>query len=234
MLTVLAALSVSTAALPVAGTSCGGRSDGGWLCTIAGKASSPGSKGGATSPGPHTASAGPLCQPGGAESCVGWEPGPSRLSTAEALELAKDAIMLPPPRPHTNPARRTWVGLRTFLWIDRAQWHTQRARVTVTGQTITIMGRPTDVTWDLTETTLTCHGPGVPYRAGRTTYCGHSYSRSSAQMPGESYDISATVHYAVTWTCSGTCDSPGGTFGPLPATTHTRLAVGEIQTRTLP
>ncbi|KAB2341308.1 hypothetical protein [Actinomadura rudentiformis] len=163
-----------------------------------------------------------MCAPtGGADHCITLPEAP-RTSTADVAQMAMDAIVLPAPRPHTSPRGRTWVGLRTFLWIDRNTWRPRQASVAVDGQTVSITGRPTHVDWDMGEASITCQGPGVPHQGT----CSYTYRRAA------SHQVSATVYYAVSWTCVGACDTPGGTFGPLPATTNLRLVIGEIQTST--
>jgi hypothetical protein len=147
--------------------------------------------------------------------------------------MAIDQIALPTPQPYTSPSARSWVGLRTFLWIDGRRWHPYQASAAVPGQTVTLTARPTKVVWDMGESSVECTGPGESYRPGVTTDCGYTYHRSSAHVPGGSYELSATVLYTVGWTCTGSCDMASGSEGPLPATGRTRLRIGEIQTETM-
>jgi hypothetical protein len=175
----------------------------------------------------------------GAQECMNLQGLPEvapHVGTADLAAMAMDQVALPAPRAHTNPARRSWVGLRTYLWIDGRLWHPYRASAAVPGQTVTLTARPTHVVWELGEASIQCAGPGTPYRPGRTTPstdpCGYEYRRSSARTPDGSYDVIATVFYTAEWTCTGSCDTASGTEGPLPATGRTRLRVGEIQTAT--
>ncbi|MBW8481435.1 hypothetical protein [Actinomadura parmotrematis] len=206
----------------------------GWLCSV-----------GASSPGHHQAAAPapgsggqaradavpqievvPMCGPtGGADHCITLPEAP-RTPTADVVQMARDAFYLPPPRPRTSPARRTFVRLPTYLWIEGAAWGERRASVAVDGQRVTMTGRPQRVQWDLGETTLTCDGPGTPYARGVVSSCAHAYQRASARP----YTVTATVYYSVRWTCTGACDSPGGDLGPLGATGRVPLSVAEIQT----
>ncbi|MGI5167490.1 PKD domain-containing protein [Spirillospora sp. CA-253888] len=209
----------------------------GWLCSIGASrpaASSParprpaggGTGGGAASP-ENGVQVEPMCAPtGGADHCITLPAEQTaRTPTAEVAEMARDAIALPPPRPRTSPSRRTWVGLPTYLWIDGSAWRGRSARVGVDGQTVAITGRPVRVVWDTGEGTLTCRGPGTPYRRGMTgSSCAHVYRRSGA------FTVTATLYYEVTWTCTGACDAPGGGFGPLAASGSVPLRVAEIQT----
>lgn len=209
--------------LKALGPDCDGRGDGGWICTITGGQTAGGGSGDTASGGGGS----PACE---GDSCTGSAP--AKASTADVVEMAMDSIVLPPPRIRTNPAEHTWVGLRTYLWIDRGQWRTRRARISVGGQRVTVSGGPEQVLWNLGEATLSCRGPGVPYSPGGDTYCAYSYQRSSIGQPGGAYTVTATVQYAVRWKCSGACDTRGGSVGPLPATSRTKLSVGEIQTAT--
>ncbi|WP_433327873.1 hypothetical protein [Spirillospora sp. CA-294931] len=206
-----------------------GRPGQGWLCTITATATPPRGTtvGGSESSAPTGIRVEPMCAPtGGADHCITL-PATPRVSTASAVEMAGDAIALPPPHPRTSPSPRTWVGVRTFLWIDRGSWRPHQAAISVDGQRIAIRGRPAKVVWDLGETTITCAGPGVPYKRGlRDSPCTHTYQRSKS----DAFTITATIYYSVTWTCTGKCDTPGGSFNPLPATGSARLSVGEIQT----
>ncbi len=213
----------------------------GWLCGISasspGRAAAPragGARGERPAPGGSRGDTiTPMCAPtGGADHCITVSvPAPARTPTAAVAEMARDAIALPPPRPRTSPRGRTWVRFPTHLWIDGASWRTRSASVAVDGQTVTITGRPTHVTWDLGETTLTCDGPGVPYtRRATGASCAHAFARAT---PGP-FTVTATVHYAVAWTCRGACDAPGGSFDPLPASGTVALRVSEIQTGTTP
>jgi hypothetical protein len=171
----------------------------------------------------------------GAQECLhlpGLPEVPPHVRAADLAAMAMDRIALPVPRPYTSPAGRSWVGLVTFLWIDRRLWHPYRAGAAVSGQTVTLTARPTKVVWDLGEGSVECAGPGEPYRPGAPAGCGYTYRRSSAHAPGGSYELSATVYYTAEWTCAGSCDTASGSEGPLPATGRTRLRVGEIQTET--
>jgi len=221
------ALALALMAIPApakADANCSQHSNG-WLCGIGAASHTQGSAhgggGGASTPD-NNLDVKPMCAPtGGADHCITLPETP-RASTADVVQMARDAMMLPAPRPHTSPSPKTWVRLRTFLWLDRGTWHPSTAAVSVDGQTVTMTGRPTNVVWNMSEGSVTCQGPGSPHSAT----CSYTYARSATHP----YDVSATVYYSVSWTCSGACDTRSGAFGPLPATGHLSLSVGEIQT----
>ncbi|WP_067477193.1 PKD domain-containing protein [Actinomadura hibisca] len=205
----------------------------GWLCTIGASAPAPRAParpgGGGATPPETSIRVESMCAPtGGADHCITLPAEQTaRTPTAQVAEMARDAIVLPPPRLRTSPARRTWVGLRTYLWIDGTAWRTRTARVGVDGQEVTVTGRPARVVWDTGEGTLTCQGPGTPYRRGMTgSSCAHTYRRAGA------FTVTATLYYEVSWTCTGACDAPGGGFGALPASASVPLRAAEIQTAT--
>ncbi|MGI8330745.1 hypothetical protein ACRYCC_12330 [Actinomadura scrupuli] len=217
---------------------------GGWECLISvghpGSTAHSGGRPHGPSGGGRPAAAPDLALPdcsalGGAQECLNL-PGSVEVAplvrTADLAAMAMDRIALPVPRPHTSPSARTWIGLRTFLWIDRRLWHPYTAGAAVPGQRVTLIARPTRVAWHTGEMRVECAGPGEPYRPGATPGCGYTYRRSSAHVPGGGYELTATVFYTVEWTCTGSCDTAAGSGGPLPATGRTRLSVGEIQTET--
>jgi hypothetical protein len=150
------------------------------------------------------------------------------------MQRAMDSMTMPNPRLRTSPGARTFVGMKTFLWIDRAQWRRKKAEAKVDAQTVRAVAVPTAVEWNLGENTITCQGPGTPYRPkgpkDQASGCTYTYKQSSAGQPDEKYQISATIKWSVSWTCTGVCDSAGGTLPVMASTTLAQLPVGEIQT----
>jgi hypothetical protein len=165
-------------------------------------------------------------------------PGAAQVSTADWAAQARNRMPLPTPRLSTSPATRTFVGVPTFLWIDRAQWRPQTTSAGVATQTVTATATPSETVWNLGETTITCAGPGTPYdpdgSPDQTSACSHSYQRSSAGQPDRKYQITATIRWHVTWTCTGDCDAPAGDLGFMTSSTNALLPVGEIQTNSQP
>ncbi|WP_051467957.1 hypothetical protein [Actinomadura oligospora] len=213
----------------------------GWVCTIGAStvdgstahAGSPAHAGGG--PGHARGSASPprleitpMCRvTGGADHCITLPDEPARTPTADVVAMAWASFSLPRPVPHTSPSGRSWVSLPTYLWVDASGWRPQRAQATVDGQTVTMTGAPQRVEWSLGDATVTCEGPGTPYRRGAPpSSCAHEFRRSG------SHTVTATALYAVNWTCAGSCDSRGGSYGTFPASGSTRLTVREIQTLT--
>jgi hypothetical protein len=109
------------------------------------------------------------------------------------------------------------------------------ASATAGGVTSTVSITAQSVTWDMGDGTasFTCQGPGVPYDPTRSfdsqvpPPCGYRYSRSSADQPGGTFTVTATVHYHATWTVAGA--PGGGDLGPVDRSVSIPVVVGEIQ-----
>lgn len=150
-------------------------------------------------------------------------------TTFELVEKALSAKSFPAPQVHTAPDGKTYVRMKTALWVDNFEV-VQTAPVSAGDQTVQATAKPESVTWDLGESKLTCNDAGT--KDGKT--CHYRYRRASAGQPGGKYEITATITWSVTWTCEGTeCDSPGGDLGEQTMTSPaTPLVVSEIQTNT--
>jgi hypothetical protein len=148
--------------------------------------------------------------------------------------LARAKLDLPHPTVHTSPPNKTYVQIRTGLWIDQGDFGTFTADATAGGTTVRAIASPKYVTWHMGESTVTCDTAGS--RSGKT--CGYTYQRSSAGQPNGKYAISVTTTWDVSWVCvQGTCDAGRGDWGPnstMSKTTDTALAVGEVQTESRP
>ncbi|GAA2075810.1 hypothetical protein [Actinomadura alba] len=174
---------------------------------------------------------------GGDPQCVmGSVSGPQPAGTptvADVVQMAMDGLERPVMKIQTSPRTRSYVGLRTFLWVDRGQWTPKSNPVSAGGHTVTGTSTPVEVVWNLGEKTITCTGPGTPYNPKRPENqkgtCTHVYQKSSAGQPGGEYQISATVNWRVTWVCEPACGSgDAGMVAGLSAVEQ--LPVGEIQT----
>ncbi|XVQ12694.1 hypothetical protein ACQP1W_09100 [Spirillospora sp. CA-255316] len=162
---------------------------------------------------------------------TGGAPPPAAPATVDLAEEARASAELPIPTVHTSPEDRTYVRVRTGLWVEGFV-PVQTEPIVVGGQNIQATATPRRVEWNLGETTLTCDGPGDR----NATTCSHTYQRSSAQAPGGAYRITAKIIWSVTWTCTGPeCDAASGTLGDLDSPSlPTPLVVDEIQTQTQP
>ncbi len=156
---------------------------------------------------------------------------PPAPATQDLAEQARSSAQLPLPTVHTAPSNKTFVGLRTRLWVDGFE-PVSTAPISAGDQTVVATATPSSVTWHLGETSIICQGPG-----GRSSdACSHVFRRSSTSAPGGAHQITATITFNVTWTCTGSdCDSPGGALDPLTSTSLPHpLVVSEIQTNSRP
>lgn len=231
------ALTAAGTAAAMSGTAAAAPCQNGGTCTISGGWHSGGGGGGAgggtgggggagggTGPGLGCPTVGAqiVCAPGQAAPAA-----PAHVPTIDVAETARTQIPFPVPHVHTAPAGRTYVQLTTGLWVDPGDYATLVSPpATITGETVTATATPRSVTWNMGEGTVVCTGPGS--RDG--TGCGYTYTHSSADRPGGTYTISATITWALTWACQGACDANAGVLAPETRTTTAQLAVGEIQT----
>lgn len=190
-------------------------------------------RGGPILPGPATG-VGPGCPTQGLGIGCQQGPPPGPLPTTATTEVAGDAadrLVLPPPDIHTSPNQRSYVRLKTGLWVDDAFTTLTASATDPLGvQRVTATATPQEVTWNMVEGTKTCQGPGRP----NSTACSYTYQRSSASQPGGKYRISATITWSVHWVCEGACDQTEGDLDPMPMTSFLELPVQEIQTESQP
>jgi hypothetical protein len=154
-----------------------------------------------------------------------------QVSPADLAQQAVDALALPPAHINTSPSPRSYVRIRTGLWLDPADAADQTASATTPdgAVTVTATAAAQKVTWNLVENTVVCDGPGRP----KTTECGYTYQRSSASQPSNKYRISATIAWNVHWECTQGCAAEGDLAATSP-TSFLNLGVLEIQTESKP
>lgn len=192
----------------------------------------PGAGPGRTDPGPGCGAT------GGVGTCplgdgAGAPPALAPIPTITLAFSARDALEFPAPRIHTAPAPKTFVQVRTNLWITPGTtFVSMPERLNVPGQSVHATAKLESVVWNLGERTITCNSPG----SKQSSSCSYTYNRSSAGQPGGKYHLTATANWKVSWTCTGGgCDAPGGTFDdPVPMAGSSDLPVGEIQTNSQP
>jgi hypothetical protein len=164
----------------------------------------------------------PIAQPPAA-------PPPPQDPTILAAQ-ARDGLELPEATIHTSPSPRTYVRLRTRLWIDQNGLVTQSASASAAGQTVraTATARKTSIVWDTGEGRVVCRGAGSP----TSTACGYTYRRSSVGRPGGKYRVTVTITWDIHWECLSNCP-PGQLEDDLPPLTPPAasllLPVEEIQ-----
>lgn len=153
---------------------------------------------------------------------------------------AENSMTLPAPIISSDPAGTSVVDLPTWLWVGPTMWHQYSVTATAGAVSATAVATPVAVTWSTGDGgTEQCGGPGRAYdpslpSAWQATYCSHVYAHTSIGQPTPDgdpdhgrYPISATVHWAVTWTAVG---APGGGSLPSLSTSSTSsLRVIQIQ-----
>lgn len=159
----------------------------------------------------------------------GQPPQAAPITTGQLLEMAMTAAPLPVPKVHTAPSDKTYVRLRTSLWVEGFR-DVPIPPVSAGGQTVAANAEAVGVDWDLGENKLACDNGGS--KDGKS--CSYIYKRSSTGQPGGSYEVTATIKWRVTWTCTGSgCEAPSGSLGLVTMTSAPApLTVGEIQTNT--
>lgn len=153
------------------------------------------------------------------------------LPTIYWAEAARSRANLPVPVVRTAPNDKTYVGLRTGLWVENFR-SVETPRIGDGDQQVWAVATPKHVIWDLGERTITCNSAGSP----NSLECSHIYSRSSASKPGGIYKITATIVWGIEWYCVGSdCDANYGTLDDMsmPSAPHP-FTVSEIQTNTRP
>lgn len=163
-------------------------------------------------------------------------PGPPPPTPAEVAVVARRVLHLPFPSVRHNPPDEGLAQLGTWLWLDGGSWQVRSSTLTLRGTSVTVFAKPVQVTWVTGDgATLKCDGPGVVYDPrvpveAQSTYCRHTYRRSSAHEPRATYTGTATALWQIRWVGS----LPGGATqdGELPAlelTSPFELRVREVQ-----
>lgn len=147
---------------------------------------------------------------------------------------ARDSLRPPAPEIRMSP-RVEWeqiVHLPTWLWVDESAWRAPTARADAGRAWAEAKAVPTRVVWDMGNgDTVTCRGPGTPYDESRSerrqgSDCTYTYEVSSEGRPGETYRVTATIVYDVSWSGSG--DS-GGDLGTISRSAAVDVRVAELQ-----
>ena len=157
-------------------------------------------------------------------------PGPAQLARfAESLMvLPHAAIELSPPT-----STMQLVGAPTWLWLPAASFTAQHASVQVPGTVVTARANPTIAVWRTGDgAVVTCRSRGTEWTTQRnptasSPTCGHTYTRTSAGQPHNTFTLTVTVIWRITWTGTG---GAGGTLPNLVTTSTAQIPVGQAQT----
>ncbi len=156
-------------------------------------------------------------------------PAPATVAqqAAKTLHLASPVIEMAPPE---NAEQLT--GVAVWLWVSPAAWQPEQVSATVDGVTASATATPEEVVWNMGDGhTVTCQGPGTPYDASdpnATTDCSYTWESPSATQPSGTYQVTATIEFAVSWTAAGAAG--GGNLGVVPGAAATaQITVGEAE-----
>ncbi len=157
-------------------------------------------------------------------------PGPAALArVAEArMRLPRPNIRLSPPA-----ATMQLVGVPTWLWLPATSFTTQQVSASVPGVLVTARATPTRAVWHTGDGVIViCRGRGTEWTttaspSAASPTCGHTYTRSSAGQPGNTFALTVTVTWRITWTQTG---GPSSTLPDLVTTATMRIPVGQAQT----
>ncbi|MEV8597330.1 ATP/GTP-binding protein [Streptomyces sp. NPDC052012] len=165
----------------------------------------------------------------------GQAPAQPAIDPEVLAQRAVDAMKLTGPDIASPRADgRYTVGVPMWLWVRQGPTTYGPATATATAGdvTVTATAKVTSISWDLGDgTTLTCTGPGTPYRESTgiadSPDCGHRYTQASSGRPGERYPLTATSTWTITWeVAAGGTDS--GEFTETRSST-VGVRVGEVQ-----
>jgi hypothetical protein len=161
------------------------------------------------------------------------------VTTPTVGQLSVSELGLRAPTVSMAPSGKAIVNLKSWLWIDPAQWQPIHATAAAGGITAIATAAPEYVVWDMGDgNQVTCAGPGIAYNTNipdqdQSTTCGYTYQETSANAPNQQFTITATIEYDVSWASVGVAG--GGDLGDVAgASTITPVTVDEIGTVTVP
>ncbi|WCO68299.1 hypothetical protein PO878_06105 [Iamia majanohamensis] len=144
---------------------------------------------------------------------------------AVLAEAARQEVPIRVPRPHTSPDGVPQVtGLKTWYWMDEAEWTPATARAELPGIWAEVTATPTKAVWTPGDgaAAVSCRGPSRPHPgiSGATTDCGHTYTDVGSPT------VRVAVTYEVTWRSS---TGRSGVQAPIVLTTSLPLTVEQRQ-----
>ena len=149
------------------------------------------------------------------------------------MQLETATVNTAPFAPHPEV-----VGVEVWLWVPRSQWLPLSRTVRAGATSVTATAVPNLVTWNMGDGSpaFQCGDAGRPWRSSYTdaaqTDCGYTYRTLSAGKPDGVFQITATISYFVTWTCTGACTSTTGNLG-LVAAPAGRGSIQSVQRQTV-
>ncbi|MEV6699233.1 ATP/GTP-binding protein [Streptomyces sp. NPDC051453] len=176
--------------------------------------------------------------PGTMRVGVVWLPNVAAAPAIDPEVLAREAVdkmkLSGPSVASPRAAGKYTVGVPVWLWVNESPttFGPNTATATAGGVTVTATAKVKQIVWRLGDgSTVTCAGPGTPYKAAYgmkdSPSCGHRYTKTSADAPGAKFRLTATSTWVVDWQVAG----GGGETGQLTEIrqTQAQVAVGEVQ-----
>ena len=154
-------------------------------------------------------------------------------TAGQAAAIAVARLQLPKiapgigPSPDINPWNMAAVGYPLWLWAD-GPTHVGPISNSVAGLSVSLDAEVSSLTFRMGDGhTVTCAGSGRPWTTAvqpgtESPDCGYTYAKPS--LPDNSYTVTATANWAVTWTTNG----QSGVIN-VPVVDTTELPVGELQ-----
>ena len=154
-------------------------------------------------------------------------------TAGQAAAIAVARLQLPKiapgigPSPDINPWNMAAVGYPLWLWAD-GPTHVGPISDSVAGLSVSLDAEVNSLTFRMGDGhTVTCAGSGRPWTTAvqpgtESPDCGYTYAKPS--LPDNSYTVTATANWAVTWTSNG----QSGVIN-VPVVDTTELPVGELQ-----
>ena len=166
-------------------------------------------------------------------------PAPSGVgpSPRQLAELAVDSMGLHAITigivPEPGPDSMGIVGMPVWMWAADPGPSTVgpvTASASAGGITVTATARIDTIIWDMGDGhTVVCRGAGTAYAESsgqaQSPDCGHVYTTSSSGMPGDTFTVTATSDWVITWAGAGQT----GTIRMAGLIESVQIAVGEVQ-----
>jgi hypothetical protein len=125
------------------------------------------------------------------------------------------------------------VGLPEWFWIDAADYQTLLQTVSLGGLSATVTARPGPLVINPGDgqASFSCAAPGTPYNpsepaGSQQSDCTFLYTRPSAGLPGNQFNVSISVTWTATWAGTG---GTGGTLAPITRTTEIALQIAQAE-----
>jgi hypothetical protein len=164
-----------------------------------------------------------------------WLPGKPDTVVVDPVTLAYEAIAemrLAPPLIRSAPGvgQIGLVNMPVWLWVTKTEntWGPIVRSASVPGLSVTATAQVKAINWSMGDgNTIRCEGPGTPYDKSMgikdSPDCGHRYKKTSHELPGCKYPVTATAQWDITW------QSTLGDSGQISLTQDaaTQLRIGE-------